>query len=70
MSFALGMSWLHHGSRYQSLFGEAVPDWVCTLPMAGRVRLVQVALALRWRLAQPVLVRDEFHDGRWSVWGG
>ena len=68
MSHALGMSWLHHSSSYRKRFGSAVPDWVCTLAMSYRVRLVRVALALRWKLPARLLVRDEFHDGPWSVW--
>lgn len=50
-------------------FGEPVPDWLCMCDLPVRVPLVRSALRLGWRLPDKVLLRDEFHDGFWSVWG-
>lgn len=69
MSFASGMSWLHHKQKYARRFGQSVPDWVCVYDLPIRLRLVQVAIDTGWRLPESVLIRDEFHQGRWSVWG-
>lgn len=68
MSFNVGMSWLAHRRKYQIKFGESVPDWVCVFDLLPRLRLVRVALDTGWRLPQKVLIADEFHAGRWSVW--
>lgn len=69
MSHSTGMSWLKHSRDYQLRFAEAVPDWVCVYDLPLRLRLVRSALRLGWRLPKGVLIRDEFHDGAWSVWG-
>ena len=68
MSFALGMSWLKHRRDYVLKFGEPVPDWACVYDLPVRVPLVRCALRQGWRLPTLVLLRDEFHDGTWSVW--
>ena len=68
MSFALGMSGLKHRRDYVLKFGEPVPDWACVYDLPVRVPLVRCALRLGWRLPTQVLLRDEFHDGTWSVW--
>ena len=70
MSFATGHAWLHHSRRYRERFSEPVPDWVCMFDMPVRREMAALALKLDWRLPQAVLVRDEFHTGPWSVWGG
>ena len=69
MSMALGMSWLKHQRDYALMFGGPVPDWVCVYDLPVRVPLVRSALRLGWRLPDRVLLRNEFHDGVWSVWG-
>ena len=69
MSMALGMSWLKHQRDYALRFGGPVPDWLCMCDLPVRVPLVRSALRLGWRLPDKVLLRDEFHDGVWSVWG-
>ena len=68
MSFALGMSWLKHRRDYVLKFGEPVPDRACVYDLPVRVPLVRCALRLGWRRPTQVLLRDEFHDGTWSVW--
>ena len=67
-SLALGMSWLKYRRDYAMRFGEPVPDWVCVYDLQVRLPLVRCALRLGWRLPDQVLLRDEFHDGAWSVW--
>ena len=69
MSQALGMSWLKYQRDYALRFGEQVPDWVCVYNLPVRVPLVLSALRIGWRLPNKVLLRNEFHDGLWSVWG-
>ena len=68
MSMALGMSWLKHRRDFVLKFCEPLPDCVCLDDFPVRVPLVRCALRLGWRLPTQVLLRDEFHDGTWSVW--
>ena len=56
MSFATGMSWLKHRRDYELKFGQQVPDWVCMYDLPVR-------------LPDQVLVRDEFQQGAWGLWG-
>jgi len=66
---ALGMSWLKHKFEYEKRFGQPVPDWLCVYDLPRRLPLLRCALRLGWRLPDRVLVRNEFHQGAWSVWG-
>lgn len=66
--FATGMSWLHHQKQYRDLFGEPVPDWICVYDLPLRLSLLRTALRLQWRMPSQVLIRDEFHNGSYSLW--
>lgn len=68
MTLATGMAWLHFKHRYSEQFEVPVPDWVCTFDLPRRVRLIRVSITVGWRLPDRVLVADEFHRGKWSVW--
>ena len=59
MSFALGMSWLHHKYLYQQRFAQPVPEWVCCYSTRQRIRLLRTAIAVGWSLPQVNLVQDE-----------
>ena len=69
MSLAAGFGWLKCRRDYQQRFGLAIPDWICCYDLPQRTSLVRVALRLGWVLPDRVLLPDEFHSGRWSVWG-
>lgn len=68
MSFARGMSWLHHQKKYRDMFAEPVPEWICVYDLPLRLQLLTCALRLKWRLPPKVLIRDEFHKGQYSLW--
>lgn len=68
MCLACGFSWSSAKGDYRKRFGEEVPDWVCVYDMCARACLVRSALRADWRLPDRVLTRDEFHQGKWSVW--
>jgi hypothetical protein len=68
MNFAQGMAWLHFNTVYQRQFGCVVPDWVCTLEMSKKLRLVRAACVIGMPLAKAVLVRNEANDPR-NQWG-
>jgi hypothetical protein len=59
MSFAIGMSWLHHKHLYQQRFAQPVPEWVCCYPTLQRIRLLKIGIAVGWPLPQAILVQDE-----------
>lgn len=69
MTQAIGMSWLKHKRDYERHFRCPVPDWLCVYDLPQRVPLLRCALRLDWRLPEEVLIRNEFYQGRWSVWG-
>lgn len=69
MTQAVGMSWLKHKADCQKRFKQPVPDWVCSYDLPQRLALVRTALRVGWGLPEVVLIRDEFHQSRWSVWG-
>ena len=68
MTQAIGMAWLQSKRRYHDKFLVPVPDWACSFDLPERVRLVRVSLRLGWRLPECILIVDEFHQGKWSVW--
>ncbi len=68
MTQAIGFAWLQCRRQYFERFGMPVPDWVCSFDLSRRVRLLRVSLHLGWRLPECILIADEFHRGRWSVW--
>lgn len=68
MTQAMGMAWLQCKRRYSEQFSEPVPDWICTFDLHRCVRLLRVSLRLGWRLPEHILIADEFHRGKWSVW--
>lgn len=68
MTLAIGFAWLHYRHKYSEQFSDPVPDWVCSFDLPLRVRLLRVSLRLGWRLPDRILIADEFHQGRWSVW--
>jgi hypothetical protein len=69
MSLADGFGWLQCRSDHARRFGVQVPDWICCYDLPQRIRLVRCALRIGWALPERVLIPDEFHSGRWSVWG-
>lgn len=61
------MSWLKHQRDYALDVCYPVPDLVCVHDPPVRMPLVQSALRLGGRLPYGVLLRNEFHDGVWSM---
>ena len=68
MSFNLGMAWVPKKGIYKIRFGEPAPNWISVFDLPKRLDLVSAALRIGWRLPTKVLLPDEFHRGRWSVW--
>ena len=68
MNWAQGMAWLSYNQQYRQRFGHEVPDWVCTLEMSQKLRMVRAACDIGMPWAQTVLVRNEANDPH-SMWG-
>ncbi len=55
MSYALGMAWGFHSSKYRKQFNQPTPAWVNQLDTLKRLRLIKVAMALNWKLPDEIL---------------
>lgn len=69
MSWAIGMSWLHHKNQHKLKFRADVPGWVCCLVMSKRVGLVRSALRLGWRMPVHSLFQMNFTVDHGVFWG-
>jgi hypothetical protein len=68
MTQAIGFAWLQCRRQYSARFLVPVPDWICAFDLPRRVQVLRVSLRLGWRLPDCILIADEFHQGKWSVW--